>query len=86
MPAYRYLFDVRKAGKQPSPDALSVPEPFAPKAGEEVVPKPEALQLVAYLQSLRVGPTLLEAPRTESPAAPAEAGTNAPAGVTTPSK
>lgn len=85
MPAYRYLFEVRKAGKHPAPEALSVPEPYAPKAGEEVVPKPEALQLVAYLQSLRFGPTLLEAPRTELPAAPAEVGTNAPVGASTPS-
>src|SRR5205085_7197416 len=36
MPAYRYLFETRRIGRQPSPDALKLPEKFAPKAGYEV--------------------------------------------------
>jgi cbb3-type cytochrome oxidase cytochrome c subunit len=94
MPAYQYLFETRKIGRQPSPDALKLPEAYAPKAGYEVVPKPEALQLVAYLQSLRLDQPLFEAPASQlAPAAPAagETGatnapgaTNAAAATTTP--
>jgi len=55
MPRYTYLFEQRKLrpGQAPSPDALGLPAGFAPPAGTEIVPKPEALQLVAYLLSLR---------------------------------
>jgi len=79
MPAYRYLFETRMIGRHPAPDALKLPEPFAPKAGFEVVPTPEVLELVAYLQSLRVNTGLFEAPLTELAAAPADTATNAPA-------
>lgn len=79
MPAYQHLFDVRPIGKTPSPDALVVPEEFAPKKGYEIVPKPEAHQLVAYLQSLRLDTPLFEAPGTLVAPAPAAPGTNAPA-------
>ncbi len=48
MPPYRYLFETRRIGGQRSNDALDVPT----KAGYEVVPKPEAKQLVSYLLSL----------------------------------
>jgi cbb3-type cytochrome oxidase cytochrome c subunit len=78
MPAYRYLFETRPAGRAPSPNALKLPEKFAPKPGYEIVPTTEALQLVAYLQSLRVDTALFEAPLPMLPAPPA-AGTNAPA-------
>lgn len=64
MPAFRYLFEVRKAGDAPSPDAVTLPKEFAPAAGYEVVPKPEAKQLVAYLLSLRANVPLYEAPFT----------------------
>ena len=77
MPAYRYLFETR-VGKKPSPDALKLPEKFAPPAGTEIVPTQEARQLVAYLQSLRVETALFEAPQTPSVSV-ADAGTNAPA-------
>jgi cbb3-type cytochrome oxidase cytochrome c subunit len=81
MPAYPFLFEKRKAGKVPSPDALKLPEGFAP-AGFEIVPRPEALQLVAYLQSLRVQTALFEAPMAQLPQTPAAADTNAlPAGA-----
>ena len=83
MPAYRYLFETRPVGKRPSPDALKLTGQFAPPAGFEVVPKPEAQKLVAYLQSLRVETSLFEAPLTPVPAPVAD--TNAPAaGGTTP--
>ena len=50
-------------------DALNLPKEFAPAAEHfEVVPKPEAKQLVAYLLSLRADAPLYEAPFT--PATP----------------
>jgi cbb3-type cytochrome oxidase cytochrome c subunit len=62
MPPFRYLFDVRKVGAAPSPDALQLPNEYAPPAGCEVVPKPEAKQLAAYLLSLRANAPLYSAP------------------------
>ncbi len=67
MPAHRFLFETRLVGRKPSPDALALPAKFAPPAGHEVVPKPEALQLVAYLQSLRASASLFEAPASPAP-------------------
>jgi hypothetical protein len=64
MPAFRYLFEVRKISDAPSPEALVLPKEFAPAAGYEVVPKPEARQLAAYLLSLRANVPLYEAPFT----------------------
>jgi cytochrome c oxidase cbb3-type subunit 2 len=64
MPPFRFLFEVRKIGGAPSPDALQFPKAFAPPAGCEVVPKPEAKQLAAYLSSLRADAPLYEAPFT----------------------
>jgi len=62
MPSFKFLFEVRKLGAAPSRDALNVPKEFAPAAGYEVVPKPEAKELVAYLLSLRADAPLYEAP------------------------
>jgi cbb3-type cytochrome oxidase cytochrome c subunit len=62
MPPFRYLFEVRKIGREPSPDALKLPPEFAPPAGYEVVPKSEAKQLAAYLSSLRASVPLYSAP------------------------
>jgi cbb3-type cytochrome oxidase cytochrome c subunit len=64
MPPFRFLFEVRKLGDAPSPDALQFPQGFAPPAGCEVVPTPEAKQLVAYLLSLKADAPLYEAPFT----------------------
>jgi cbb3-type cytochrome oxidase cytochrome c subunit len=64
MPPFRFLFEVRKIGDAPSPDALKFPQGFAPPAGSEVVPTPEAKQLAAYLLSLKVDAPLYEAPFT----------------------
>jgi cbb3-type cytochrome oxidase cytochrome c subunit len=65
MPAHQFLFEVKPVGRKPSPDALALTGKFAPPAGHEVVPKPEALQLAAYLQSLRAGTPLFEAPASQ---------------------
>jgi cbb3-type cytochrome oxidase cytochrome c subunit len=77
MPAYPFLFEKKKIGKQPSIDALQLPKEFAAAEGYEIVPKPEAKALAAYLLSLRSDTPLYEAPLTPPPA-PA-AATNAPA-------
>jgi cytochrome c oxidase cbb3-type subunit 2 len=74
MPPFRFLFETKKIGDAPSPDALNLPKEFAPAAGYEVVPTPEAKQLAAYLLSLRQDVPLYEAPFT-----PAQVSTNAPA-------
>lgn len=64
MPPFHYLFEVRKVGRAPSPGALNLPPGFAPAAGYEVVPKPEAKLLVAYLLSLHADVPLYDAPFT----------------------
>lgn len=65
MPSFKFLFEVRHIGSVPSPDALTgLPPEFAPADGYEVVPKPEAKELVAYLLSLRADAPLYEAPFT----------------------
>ena len=64
MPAFRYLFTVKKIGTQPAPDALVLPKEFTPAAGLEVVPTVEAKQLAAYLVSLKNNVPLYEAPFT----------------------
>lgn len=80
MPPYRFLFEKRKIEARPSPDALPLPNDFAPKdAGYEIVPKPEAKALVAYLLSLRADVPLFEAPMTGPAAAPSTTATNVPA-------
>ena len=66
MPPFRYLFEVKKIGASPSPDALNLPKEFAPAAGYEVVPKPEAKHLAAYLLSLHADVPLYDAPFTPS--------------------
>ena len=75
MPAYRFLFEKRKVGRHPSPDAL----PVATEAGYEIVPTEKALALAAYLQSLRSDAPLFEAPFSAPSAPAAPAATNAPA-------
>jgi len=69
MPSYRFLFETRKIQGQPSPEALKLTGDFAPAAGFEVVPKPEASELVAYLLSLHSDTPLFEAPMS-APIAP----------------
>lgn len=77
MPGFRFLFEVKKIGRVPSPDALSLTGASAPSPGYEVVPKPEARELVAYLLSLQSDAPLYEAPL--SMPAPPVAPTNSAA-------
>lgn len=53
MPAYTGLYKVQKIQGPASERALKLPKKFAPRAGYEVVPTPEAERLVEYLQSLK---------------------------------
>ena len=69
MPSFKFLFEVRPVGTAPSPDALNLPKEFAPAAGYEIVPKPEAKELAAYLLSLKANVPLYEAPFTPATAA-----------------
>ena len=62
MPAYPYLFEKRRVEGEPSAHALKLEGEYAPEAGYEIVPKPEAYSLVAYLLSLRATTSLPEAP------------------------
>ena len=70
MPPFRYLFETKKIGDAPSPDALNLPKGFEPAAGYEIVPTSDAKKLVAYLLSLHADVPLYDAPFT--PAAPAK--------------
>jgi cytochrome c oxidase cbb3-type subunit 2 len=74
MPPFRFLFETKKIGDAPSPDALNLPKEIAPATGYEVIPTDDAKQLVAYLLSLRQDVPLYEAPFT-----PLQVSTNAPA-------
>jgi hypothetical protein len=80
MPRYEYLFEKRtlKPGEPRSGEALPLGD--AAPDGIEVVPKPEAHALVAYLLSLRAETPLFEAPAPKPKGAGAitDAGTNAP--------
>lgn len=84
MPPYPYLFRKQKTGSTPSPNALALAGDFQPEDGYEVIPRPEAEALVAYMISRRINTGLEEAPlppeeKPEPPAAPA--GTDTPAAV-----
>lgn len=61
MPPFPFLFEKRKVGDAPSPDALALPKEFAPEPGFEIVPKQEAKVLVQYLLSLKANAPLPEA-------------------------
>jgi cytochrome c oxidase cbb3-type subunit 2 len=63
MPPHAFLFDVRTIGQAGrSTNALVLEGPFAPPAGQEVIPTRRAEQLVAYLRSLKSSGDLPEAP------------------------
>jgi hypothetical protein len=88
MPSYRFLFAKHAVERGPSPEALVLPGKLAPPPGYEVVPKPAAKALAAYLVSLHADAPLFVAPMTvasaaaatptNSPAASDSAATNAP--------
>jgi hypothetical protein len=79
MPAYPYLFEMRKAGTATRPKPLALAGDFAPPKGYEVVPRPDGEALVAYLMSLKRDVSLYEAPAS-SPARAFEDMPTAPAG------
>jgi cbb3-type cytochrome oxidase cytochrome c subunit len=78
MPPYRFLFEKRQIGLEPSPEALTLPAEAAPPAGYEVFPKPAARALAAYLISLRGDAPLFCAPMTAPASNTPSSGTNAP--------
>ncbi len=55
MPAYPWLFEI-KASPSPEDMVVRVPDPFLKGRRGSVVARPEARQLVAYLQSLKQTP------------------------------
>lgn len=65
MPPFPFLFTTREINGKRSPEALNLPEAYAPPAEMEVVPGEDAKALVAYLQSLKfssyTGPGALRA-------------------------
>jgi cytochrome c oxidase cbb3-type subunit 2 len=75
MPPYRFLFTTRKLSGSESVSARALPKGFEP--GFQIIPKPEALALVAYLESLQSDVPLTNAPFTLPPTKAAPA-TNAP--------
>jgi len=80
MPPYRFLFEKRRIERAPSPDALPLAGKLAPEPGYEIVPRPAARALAAYLTSLQANAPLFETPLTlPAPVAPS---TNNPAGET----
>ncbi len=83
MPAYPYLFETRPIRGAGSPDALKLEGEFAPPAGYEVVPRPEANALMAYLLSLRSSVSLAEAPVMPPPTNQVAGATNSAAAPVT---
>lgn len=83
MPAYPWLFE-EKSQASPGDTVVNVPPPFAP-TDRQVVARPEALQLVAYLLSLKqtplpdgtTSPAFLYAGTAGNETAPAATGTGA---------
>jgi len=76
MPPFRYLFEKRRIEEARSPDALELSGNLAPPPGYEIVPKPQAKALVAYLLSLRADAPIFVTPMSVPAEAPAT--TNAP--------
>lgn len=64
MPAYPWLFE-HKTNPAPEEKIVSVPDAYLKKPGTRVVAKQEALQLVAYLQSLKQVPLTANTPTPE---------------------
>jgi cytochrome c oxidase cbb3-type subunit 2 len=87
MPPYRFLFQTRRIRGDPSPGALGITGKYAPAPGWEIVPKPDAYALVAYLLSLKATAALPEAAGKGSDSGagstPSAAGTNAPSETVT---
>jgi hypothetical protein len=82
MPRYRFLFEKRRIERVRSPDALVLPAQLAAEPGYEILPKPEAEALAAYLTSLRADAALFETPVTVAAGPSPATTTNAPAAST----
>jgi cbb3-type cytochrome oxidase cytochrome c subunit len=80
MPPYRFLFEKRKIERVRASDALALSGALAPEPGYEIVPRPQARALAAYLVSLQANAPLFNAPLTLP--APTPPSTNAPVGAT----
>ena len=78
MPPYRFLFEKRAIRFRPAPEALVLPAEVAPPSGYEIVPKPAAKALAAYLVNLRADAPLFSAPLTVPGIAAAPNTTNVP--------
>jgi cbb3-type cytochrome oxidase cytochrome c subunit len=76
MPSYKFLFETRRVGRNPAPDALKLAEGTV-EQGYEVVPKQEAKALAAYLLGLKTTTPLFEAPMPAEIKKPEAATTNA---------
>jgi cytochrome c oxidase cbb3-type subunit 2 len=70
MPSCKFLFIKRKISGVPSADAVVLQDPDAPPPGFEIVPTPEARELVAYLLSLKNGYDLPDEKGPVPPPAP----------------
>ncbi len=77
MPSYAHLFEVRKISRTPSPEALVLSPGAGAQSGFEVVPKPEAIALAAYLTSLDSQKSVFVAPVPKPVKKGGEKGTNA---------
>jgi cytochrome c oxidase cbb3-type subunit 2 len=85
MPPFRYLFETHKIGLFPSTNAFVPPDRDAAPPGYEIIPRPEARALAAYLLSLHQDSYLYEAPPPRSLWPKTNAvKTNAAPAVTTP--
>ena len=79
MPAYKFLYEKRPIGGQPSDDALHLRGDEAPAEGWEIVPTYDAKCLVAYLMSLNQSHSLPEVKSAAAPAGSAAPAAQAPA-------
>ena len=70
MPAYRFLYEKRRIGGEPSADALKLSGSDAPGGEWEIIPSYDAKCLVAYLMSLDQSHELNEAKLTGAPPSP----------------
>ncbi len=61
MPSFEFLFKKVKISGERSANALELPEEYKVEDGYQIVPKPEARQLVTYLMSLQRSKPLPEA-------------------------
>lgn len=80
MPSYRFLFEERRIIGESSARALSLPAPYAPPTGYEIVPTERAQSLVAYLTRLNDTYTYPETNNVYQPAADGAEGDAQPEG------